>query len=1031
MADLNSKYNINTQEAVKNTATLSKTIDKVEVSAKKSAAAIDRMNKAASSGGGGGGRYPNGHPGRGGGSINGVAGFVPGGASAQSQFRNIFRAIGIAGLGTVMKQLNDAVDANTKALLDKAKSQQDQSKIIALTDSQLKSNKVIVDELNKRNKNLKEGEKATTYENLRNELAFETATKVEDINSIFKSISDNVRNFEELSNLTKEITSAAKIGVADIATLVDAEQKALAIKGQTPGASTKSMGILAEDFKNVYMNIIDEIQGSKDIGMGTGIAKFYGDTKGEYKIEESMQKLNALMEENSLKGLRKYGGKQLEGKSGPEFLDALVQFTNERAKDIGITGEQTIDRYVERGDMSKEEADVFKEIYKNFDEFKNYLNTFDVKVDFGVSSKKFQEQLEIIKQSNVAFSQSIEQDRLKVGEDIIKSDTGVTKESKAQIEQDDFTKAMIEKGYGRLKNPETGQIEQRFLTKFLNIVSSTLGNSTETGQILTMGQEKIDETVNKKINEMSFFPKWISKIIMNAPMLNIARKTLDTGLKDLPFTSSIANFNKTGKLSNDMVESTDSFGNKKEEFVLGAGWSALIDAVGLGFGGWKGSSESKKVVDDIAALLLKQVEKNIETKSKVGPLNEVSDFLKFRLTNKNSEQLEMFKEAEANFGNQSTKTFSNEEVMNAVDALKNLENAGQPQVKGDPIVDEFIKKFGENLFDFIKTESKNDIPDINNIIKAQKAKDEALLNNLIKNNDDFQTLFRKEPPPLPTNVVDIKPKQFTDEELKNISKTFSENQKSASGFMKDEIIDFDLYKRAKDMPKPPPLADIPKGIDDYLGEEKNYGGPLYEQFNKKIQEEIYSIEDQTKFLMEVIEKVDNSNLKLEKMQKSYGSGFNRKMTTYGDPTASASIVNSNLNTLEKFFYKAPDKLLNENQNETEVEKLKREREEKLNSLINNPMQFNQNLPTATTNMNNDEFIQNLTGSSPAPETSPKQENGSFVNDFTASQKVRDEIALRQLKVQEELLAETKRKSTQDQIELNKNANKPYNRNQFR
>jgi hypothetical protein len=1026
MADLNSKYNINTQEAVKNTATLSKSIDKVEASAKKSAAAIDKMNKAASSGGGGGGRYPNGHPGRGGGSINGVAGFVPGGASAQSQFRNIFRAIGIAGLGTVMKQLNDAVDANTKALLDKAKSQQDQSKIIALTDSQLKSNKVIVDELNKRNKNLKSGEKATTYENLRNELAFETATKVEDINSIFKSISENVRNFEELSNLTKEITSAAKLGVADIATLVDAEQKALAIKGQTPGSSTKSMGLLADDFKNVYMNIIDEIQGSKDIGMGTGIAKFYGDTKGEYKIEESMQKLNALMEENSLQGLRKYGGKQLEGKSGPEFLDALVQFTNERAKDIGITGEQTIDRYVERGDMSKEEADVFKEIYKNFDEFKNYLNTFDVKVDFGISSKKFQEQLETIKQSNVAFSQSIEQDRLKVGEDIIKSDPGVTNESKAQLEQDDFTKSMIEKGYGRLKNPETGQIEKGFLTKFLNIVSSTLGNSTKTGQTMTMAQDSIDKT----INEMSTIPKYISKFIMNSPMFNIAQNAFDTGLKDLPFASSVANFNKTGKLSNDTVETTDSFGNKKQEFVLGAGWSALIDAVGLLAGGLKGSSESKKIVDNIAALLLKQVEKNIETKSKVGPLNEVSDFLKFRLTKKNSEQLEMFKEAQDNFSTKNTKTFSNEDIMDALDTLKQLDSGGSTeQLTRDPIVDEFIKKFGENLFDFIKTESKNDIPDINNIIKAQKSKDDALLNNLLKNNDDFNRLF-KEPPPLPTNV-DIAPKIFSDTELKNISKIFSENQKSSSGFMRDESIDFDLYKRAKDMPKPPPLADIPKGIDDYLGEEKNYGGPLYEKFNKKIQEEIYSIEDQTKFLMEVIEKVDKSNADLAKMQKSYASGFNRKMSTYGDPTAGASTGGSIANDLEYWLYREPDKVLTENQNETEVEKLKREREEKLKSLINNPMQFNQNIPTATSNMNTDEYIQNLTGSSPAPETSAKQENSSFVNDFRDSQKVRDEIAMRQLKVQEELLAETKRKSTQDQIELNKNANKPYNRNQFR
>jgi len=918
MADLNSKYNINTQEAVKNTATLSKSIDKVEASAKKSAAAIDKMNKAASSGGGGGGRYPNGHPGRGGGSLTGVAGFVPGGASAQSQFRNIFRAIGIAGLGTVMKQLNDSIIANTKALLDRAKEQQNQAKLNTLTDSQLKSNKVIVDELNKRNKNLKEGEIPKTFYDIRNELSVGTGSTTDEINSIFKTFADNVRNFEELKTLTTEIVMAAKLGVSDISTLIDAEQKALAIKGQTPGASTKSMGILAEDFKNVYMNIIDEIQGSKDIGMGTGIAKFYGDTKGEYKIEESMQKLNALMEENSLQGLRKYGGKQLEGKSGPDFLDALVQFTNERAKDIGITGEQTIDRYVERGDMSKEEADVFKEIYKNFDEFKNYLNTFDVQVDFGISSTQFKDKVDSFIQPfldaagtipnpnyNKSFAQSIESDVLKSLESVKISSPSDTPATAEQTAQNEFTKMMSEKGFDRLREGPEGQIPMTPYNEFLNFSTKNLENSFKPiGELSDYIDEK-NKPLEDFIDSITSVPKgWLEsltrgifgegtagniattiaqtplnitggvmKLAGKGPLAAGFQNTSGASLSELPILNSLSDYAKTQSYGPGKVEFKNEKGETETEYTLGPAINSIIDLLGIIAGGLGGGKAAGGMADNVA-----------------------------------------------------------KKVLGNLDSIKNIDTGIITKVSKDiSLLDEENKLMAGYLE---RTKST----------MAQANRESVLFNKYVYPiipEDDITALHKK-----------------------NLSK---------------KILDEEQY------------LGTYQGNIDKISKEKTI---------KETQ-----LADAQKL-----------QTKLEASQKSWEGGTNKTAMTWAGRVvggySGGSITRDGVNLIGG---NNPDK---DNLSE-------------LNSLINNPMQFNQNLPTATSNMNNDEFIQNLTGSSPAPETSPKQENGSFVNDFTASQKVRDEIALRQLKVQEELLAETKRKSTQDQLEFNKNANKPYNRNQFR
>lgn len=941
-----------TQQAIKDVANLAKAFDKVETSAKNSATAVNKVNKAvAATGGGGGGRYPYGHPGRGGGSLTGVAGFVPGGASAQSQFRNIFRAIGIAGLGTVMKQLNDSIIANTKALLDRAKEQQNQAKLNTLTDSQLKSNKVIVDELNKRNKNLKEGEAPKTFYDVRDELSRETGSTTDEINSILKSFAGEVKNFEELSNLTKEIIAAAKLGVSDISTLIDVEKQNLKTPGAQTGQAITGISYLSDEFKNVFMDLIDEIQANNDFGASVGIAKFYGDRKGEFKIEESMQKLNALMEENSLQGLRKYDKSgQMEGLSGVQFLQKLVEFTNQNAANIGITGEQTIDRYVERGDMSQDEANIFKEIYRNFDEFKNYINNYNLKID--IDSTEFQQKLKDFTTEfldaagtipnpnyNKSFAQSIESDKLKAEESIKISSPVDNQATDAQKAQNEFTKIMSAKGFDKLREGPEGQIPMTPYNEFLNFSTKSLENSFEPiakigeyfddmakpiegfiDTLTNVPKGLIDNVINSGLNKISddilseSSKETIGNIYKNIfkmPFIasggilkNVGRGFIgggpaqmgvealnETSLSDLPLLNSLTDYAKTKEFGPSAVKYINEKGEEETDYVLGPALNTIVDLLGMIIGGVGGGKAAGKMADDVA----KKVVKNLDT------LNNMDTG---EITRLSKEILELEKD--------------NQRMSGYMDRnFKEIRSAKKKQ------------KHNENL-KIVMTEERLNPP--KNVFKTY------------------------EPESYEKRIEDVfKSEQYWNEKIESEKKLLSDYNKKLNSLQKDKYL------------KETQLSDA-----------------------QKLQ------------------------TKLEASQKSWESGTKKTMSTWvgriGGGSIGGGLVRGGVNAIGGGY--EDQSLAN-------------------SSLLNNPMQFNQNIQNATSKMSNDEYIQNLIGSSKAPITSQKQENTPFVNDFTASQKVRDEIALRQLKVQEELLAETKKKSVQDQIELNKNANKPYMRNTFR
>ena len=601
MADVKFIVSTDSSKALNDFAKLTTAQQKMDLETKKLNSSLTKLNtnidktgkasaKAASSG-----------------SAPSITPYIPGGGLAE-QLKQGLGALGITGFAGAALGLVRALDANTQAVLDRAKEQRELSRKVGPSEFF-------------QNKDPRfQGE----YGNFRNRIAQQTATPLEDIDKLNTSFSAIVTSAEDLNNIITSIAIASKLNLASMDELIALEQKNIAnggVAGNAVSDLTK-LNTITNGAAQVK-TLLDEIGQFKNQNTGFALGASLVKTDAA-NAEENLKLLAAFQEKGSNTNLRSYMrvGNDVEG---DEFLNKFTEFVSEKSGKLGMSKDSVIDAIVKQGDLDAATGDAFKTMMKDVDSLSGYINEFSSNAS---SSKTALEgmidTLNKLKDSNLSFKQSFYEDQSKVEKEIKNSSTKGTVETDAFQKQMELNQVAINKNMANvLSKDENGMVKDNMWNRIL-LADEKVPFIEGPAEWREGAKKRLEENYLKSgKGELGFLDaaelvkdeigmgltkpaEMISKQLEKAPWL---KEMLSVGADDIPILGGLFTYGKTGKILPGYYKQENANGEVEERFSLGGLGQLAVDLGTWGAGGFIGKKlgigAGTKAVNQSTKTLLK------------------------------------------------------------------------------------------------------------------------------------------------------------------------------------------------------------------------------------------------------------------------------------------------------------------------------------------------------------------------------------------------------------------------------------------
>jgi len=601
MADVTFRINTESTKALNDFSKLTLSQQKMDLETKKLNNSLQRQSQLIEKNGK--------NVAKGGSSGPSLTSYVPGGGGAE-QFKQTLGALGITGLAGAVISLKNAIDANTQAVLDRAKEQRELSRKIGPTDYfQGKDPRF-------------QGE----YQANRNKIAQTTATPLEEIDKLNSSFSAIVTSAEDLNNVISSIAIASKLNLGSMEELIALEQKNIA-DGGAAGNAVADLTKLNYNTNGAAQvkTILDEIALFKNQNMGfaLGTSLIKNDA---VNAEDNMKLLAAFQEKGSNENLRSYMRVD-ENVEGDEMFDKFFKFITAKSEKLGMSKEVVIDNIVKQGDLDSDTGDALKAVIKDVNGLNEYL------VDFSASTSTSQKSLESmiktldeLRKSNISFDQSFKEDQVKVDAEIKNASTGPTVESEAFNKQMALNQKAIEKGMDTVLSKDTnGMVKDNwwnrtmladekipFVTNAANYQKELKKENSEISDRFDKGTNSKWDYVQYGWNTMQQYnpmsggfgsAERAQEQFDKSPFL---KDLLSVGANDIPIVGGAVTYGQTGKLLPGKYDTKDEQGNMIKEFSLGGLGQAGLDLASMGVGGFFGKRAGNKATLEAIKELRKQ-----------------------------------------------------------------------------------------------------------------------------------------------------------------------------------------------------------------------------------------------------------------------------------------------------------------------------------------------------------------------------------------------------------------------------------------
>lgn len=606
MADVDIRFRAETTQAARAIETVARAQDKLEVSTRRATDQMIRQQKIK------GPMAPSaGKP-----SAPNITPYLPGGGLAE-QFKGILGALGITGIGAGLAAIARSIDENNRILLDIAKKQQDTAKKLA-------PNAFF-------NKNVFPQE---DYSKIRNTISIATATPLEEIDKIINNFSAITDDAVTLEQITKSVALAQKLNIASQEELLKLEQASIG-SGKAPGAAIADLVdlVMANDNAAQIKDLVDEIAEFKDTDFAAGIANVLL-KQNAATAEKNMQALLEFQKEGSVENIRKRLGID-DSLSGGAFLGKFFEELKNISSDIGISQHDTLDRMVERGDMSPEVSDALSSLIKD-PSINESLSYFSNNVNNAADAlTAISGIIDEIRRTNQSFNSAWEADQGVIRGQVKESSPESTPANEAFKRQADLTERAIKAGLGpRLIDPETDKVADTLWNRFLIYNKEERGipfvdNLAEYQEELAVNIEDLGKKIEKGEAGVLDYAKYYMSLGQSYnPMaggMGLAKKSKEQwdaapeflrelfsiDASNIPILGAGVTYGETGRWMPGKYTTQDAEGNLQEEFTTGAlgqlGLDAILGGIGGALGKKAGASASKEVIKQ-ADSLVKSVE---------------------------------------------------------------------------------------------------------------------------------------------------------------------------------------------------------------------------------------------------------------------------------------------------------------------------------------------------------------------------------------------------------------------------------------
>jgi len=616
MADVTFRINTESTKALNDFSKLTLAQQKMDIETKKLNNSLQRQSqqfekngKFANKGGAPGG--PNLTP------------YIPGGG-APEQFKNALGALGISGLAGAVISLKNAIDTNTKSMLDKAKKEQEAAKKLA--PSALYQGK--------------DPRFQGEYQQVRNSIAQQTATPLEDIDKLNSSFSAIVESADDLKNVISSVAIGSKLNLGSIDELTKLEQKNISEGGVAGGAvfDLNQMNSFTNGASQVK-EVLDEIALFKNQNMGFALGTNLIKTDA-VNAEENLKLLASFQEKGSNENLRSYMriGDDVEGDA---MFEKFFSFVNKKSTKLGMSKDEVVDNIVKQGDLDQGTGDALKAVMSDMQGFNTYLREFTVNSNSSQDSLKGMiRTLDELKDANVSFKDAFEADKRLVDAEIIKTSPDKSVNSTKFNDQLSLTERARKSGlYSQLVNEE-GVVDDTVMNRTTIYNEENKGipfvtNAAKYQKELREEKAQISERMDKGTESLGdYFQYGYNSLQQINPMsggfgsAERAQKQFDegpqwvkdlftVGMEDIPVFGAAMTYKQSGgKLLPGMYDSLDATGGQQSSFSLGALGHLGLDVATLGGGGIVGkrlgaSSGLKKSIGKVLGDLDKVTNKEL------------------------------------------------------------------------------------------------------------------------------------------------------------------------------------------------------------------------------------------------------------------------------------------------------------------------------------------------------------------------------------------------------------------------------------
>jgi len=622
MADVTFRINTESTKALNDFSKLTLAQQKMDIETKKLNNSLQRQSqqfekngKFANKGGAPGG--PNLTP------------YIPGGG-APEQFKNALGALGISGLAGAVISLKNAIDTNTKSMLDKAKKEQEAAKKLA--PSALYQGK--------------DPRFQGEYQQVRNSIAQQTATPLEDIDKLNSSFSAIVESADDLKNVISSVAIGSKLNLGSIDELTKLEQKNISEGGVAGGAvfDLNQMNSFTNGASQVK-EVLDEIALFKNQNMGFALGTNLIKTDA-VNAEENLKLLASFQEKGSNENLRSYMriGDDVEGDA---MFEKFFSFVNKKSTKLGMSKDEVVDNIVKQGDLDQGTGDALKAVMSDMQGFNTYLREFTVNSNSSQDSLKGMiRTLDELKDANVSFKDAFEADKRLVDAEIIKTSPDKSVNSTKFNDQLSLTERARKSGlYSQLVNEE-GVVDDTVMNRTTIYNEENKGipfvtNAAKYQKELREEKAQISERMDKGTESLGdYFQYGYNSLQQINPMsggfgsAERAQKQFDegpqwvkdlftVGMEDIPVFGAAMTYKQSGgKLLPGMYDSLDATGGQQSSFSLGALGHLGLDVATLGGGGLIGkrvgatlgkNKALNNLVGDIIEIQDKFLKESIET----------------------------------------------------------------------------------------------------------------------------------------------------------------------------------------------------------------------------------------------------------------------------------------------------------------------------------------------------------------------------------------------------------------------------------